>query len=118
MSKLIEFSSRKEAEAFAAKVDAAMGYPAIGEGVCQAVPVGGGRHATHPACCTERHANVIEGKASWAYPIDADVAALDDADVVAEREVKVELQAASYDRQAIATAEQALELPGAIEAKP
>jgi len=68
--KLVEYSTREEAEAIQAKVDAEKGYPAIGEGVCQAVPLGGGIHVTHPLCCTVTHVRPIEGKTGWAMPVD------------------------------------------------
>jgi len=67
---LIPCATREEAEAIGREVDRAMGYPAIGEGVCTAVRVGGGIHATHPECCTVRHAEVVEGPRSFAYSMN------------------------------------------------
>lgn len=70
----VSFLTKAEADSVVAKVNAEKGYPKVGEGVCTATPVGGGRHVTHPHCCTVTHVKVVEGKTPWAVPVpDADV---------------------------------------------
>lgn len=66
MTTAIVFSDAASAAAYAAKVDAASGYPAPG------VDVGGGVHAP-PAQSVTKTAQVLLEKPSqdaWAYPVD------------------------------------------------
>lgn len=66
------FATQAEADAYAAKVDAAYGYPKPG------VNVGGGIHVPAEQSRTLRHDNVLEKpvtKDAWAYPVDAAVLA-------------------------------------------
>lgn len=98
MTRLIEFQTREEVESFAAEVDSALGYPAIGEGVCQRVHIGGGRHVDHPACCTVRHAAPIEGKTAYAYPVEAKVRAIKARDVTDVLATKTEIDSKDFER--------------------
>lgn len=68
----IIYTTRTEAEAVQTRVDNALGWPRIGEGICQRVHIGGGRHVTHPACCTTHHFGIIKHPArnEWAIHID------------------------------------------------
>lgn len=84
MVRVLEFATREEAEAACAEIDKALGYPAVGEGVCQAVRVGGGIHISHPHCCTLRATEVVEGAKSFAVPTNAKIRT---ADVDAVREL-------------------------------
>lgn len=92
--KLIEFSTREEAEAFAAKCDAALGYPAVGD-TCQAIHVGEGPHATHPLCCTTRYAEVREGKTGFAVPV-GDVSRALKGEVADALATKAEIEPATF----------------------
>jgi hypothetical protein len=67
------YTTRSEAETLQATIDAALGWPKVGPGVCQRVHVGGGRHVEHPACCTLHHCAVIQhpSRNEWAVPIDS-----------------------------------------------
>lgn len=99
MTRLIEFTTREEAEDFAAKVDAAFGYPAIGPGVCTAVRVGGGRHIGHPHCCTVRHAEPLEGKTAYAYPVEERVRAITSKPVTDVLVTKTEINQEDFERK-------------------
>lgn len=78
--RLVIVATREEAEQIAKSVDQAMGYPQTPD-TCTAVHVGGGIHVTHPACCTVRNADPIEGKDGWAYPANEKVRTLDSDEV-------------------------------------
>lgn len=56
-------------------IDAVYGWPKVGEGVCQRVRVGGGRHVDHPLCCTVHKAEFIKHPTlnQWAVFVPQDV---------------------------------------------
>lgn len=65
-------ATQLEADTIRVRIDNALGWPKVGAGVCQAVPVGGGAHVTHPLCCTQTHVRSIKHPtlSQWAVPID------------------------------------------------
>lgn len=67
------YGTRAEADAVRARIDASLGWPKVGAGVCPRVRVGGGRHVDHPACCTVTHCQARQHPTLtlFAVPIDA-----------------------------------------------